>query len=500
MVWAGYKAKKKGIKPLKTSPMVTQTIHGVTMGLGVAVFLEQADVGIPIKYSCFVGSTLGAMESVVAVLFAYALELSEYEVKSGSKWQPPPQAGFLCKAGFSVLIGFGSGRLLSYKYEELADVVTTISLCILIVVYATNMGWRLPPQDERGQRVASGLWPLLSSSRGLCGPFGAFAGTFAGTILHKTLVSGLGNFTGLAFCILFAYMVGLIYAIITDVLVARKPGRYAIGIGTGVSLFFGLLIQWMVGLVLGSIIGCVVGTYLEKKQMQESEKLAMEPIRYTNAYGSSTSVDMSSAGMKEIAEIHGNLPTLCRASTPQKKQEKQEELMDADKPLQLQDQSTKSLEYQSTKSLEYDNPNQEALENFEPGKGAFHSDLAVAPYQTGEFYNEDNQDHYPQDHHLAMVPQDNSPQHQQQAATVNPWTRQKAPKKYSLKQAVQSVRGTKNQQELNAQAGQPRDAWSNFSPDGGSRVASPSFGQRQTGGSSRPGTMSPKSVSRGGKR
>jgi len=431
------KKADKGSKPSKL-PLVGQTLHGVTLGFGVAVFLyTDISFNMQMDRAIMAGAMIGAAESVFAVLFSHALELCPNSTISGG----------IAKVLLSFLIAIGGARLFTLEFET-NQMFLTWAIIAVIVVPCTNVSFQPPGLDEEGNQLPSFLWPLLSTARCMSGTFGTIVGTVVATIVHDALketvdfkVEGvaIGDLRRALICAVVGYAIGIAYAFTIDTTVEKRAGKWAVGVATAVAITFGLIVHWAVGIGLGTFIGSLIGTIWERKLMKEADAECFEKAELVKS-GAISSADLalgSVAGMvknnrDDISqgqmEIHGNLPTLCKALTPGAAMPRPE-LMDGSEFQQLQLQGHAEQEVSANNAL--------------------------AVFVAGEstFYNNT-------DSSLALqrpkTPPGRTPFAENLGNGKGPGRVQKAPKKHSLLASSKSCKGVA---AVILPPG-PRDAWS----------------------------------------
>ncbi|CAE7479590.1 GIP [Symbiodinium pilosum] len=218
----------------------------------------------------------------------------------------------------------GLARVFTWRLAE-TNFYLAMSMLAIVLVPATNLAFRKTPPQIDGTESESSIWPLLSTSRIMSGPFGVIAGVFGAMVAYEPMASFFGADIGLLTAAGFGYLLGLAYGLATDKVLEKPAGKWSVAAGTLAALGTSLLVHWAVGVIVGSVVGSVTGALIERRVMKEMDAQCLEPPRFTkNVMQSSPTMGPVSnvvAAMRDKdqqeVQIHTNLPTLYKAFTPQ---------------------------------------------------------------------------------------------------------------------------------------------------------------------------------------
>jgi len=177
----------------------------------------------------------------------------------------------------SVLVG----RLVA-PYQGSTHKLLVSLAAVFVMVPVSAVCFKPPELDESGKPGESNVHPLLPpSGRCVSAPYGTIAGSFIGAMPFQNLERFFGQYPGLAISVGVGLVIGILYALTCDVLVSRRPGRWAVSTGTVAALVCGLLVHWLIGVVAGSIVGTIVGSIFEMLEIRQMKAQVMEQARYT---------------------------------------------------------------------------------------------------------------------------------------------------------------------------------------------------------------------------
>jgi len=173
---------------------------------------------------------------------------------------------------YLIVSSFGLGWLgTSKNYNFMERIIMSMGTCLFLVSVSAYTFW--PPTLPRGGAKAviltnPSIAPVLFGPRIISAPMGVIAGVFTTMKTYHACIEAQGTYWGFLTSVLCGLIVSLMYSLGTDSIIEKRSSQLAIGVGTMLSVLFGVYVKWYIGVVVGSVIGCILGAIVEHYTMR----------------------------------------------------------------------------------------------------------------------------------------------------------------------------------------------------------------------------------------